>query len=67
LTVTVSERRLRAPMNMHRNHLLAGKAITQRERAARALTAFARRPLDRNPIAGRCDGLALPEAGDSIA
>jgi len=55
-------------MDMHRNNLLAGKAITERALGAHSFAAYARPLLDRSPLMGGGDhGLALPEAGDLIA
>jgi hypothetical protein len=55
-------------MNMNRNNLLAGKAITERALGAHSFAAFARPLIDRSPYTGLGDhGLALPEAGDLIA
>jgi len=55
-------------MNTHHNKLLAGKSITQRALCAHSFSVLARTLLDRRPLIGRGDhGVALPEAGDSIA
>jgi hypothetical protein len=55
-------------MNMHRNFLLASKAMTRRALCAAPFIADARPFIDRWPSIGRRDhGVALPEAGDSIA
>jgi hypothetical protein len=55
-------------MNMHRNNLLAGKAIDERALSAQWFVAHAELFFDRSPSMGHGDrGRALPEAGDSIA
>jgi hypothetical protein len=55
-------------MNMHRNNLLTRKATSERAICAQPFDAHARPLFDRSPLMGRGDhGLALPEAGDSIA
>jgi hypothetical protein len=55
-------------MDMHRNNLLARKAITERAHRARSFVANTRAMFDRSQGYWFADhGLALPEAGDSIA
>jgi hypothetical protein len=53
---------------MHRNILLARKAINEREHCAHSFVANARASFDRSQQHRLVDlGLALPEAGDLIA
>jgi len=53
---------------MHRNNLLARKAITERAHRAHSFVAIARAIVHRSQGYWFVDGgLALPEAGDSIA
>jgi hypothetical protein len=55
-------------MDMHRNNLLARKAMTERALGAHTFVANARAISDRSQRCWFIDrGLALPEAGDSIA
>jgi hypothetical protein len=55
-------------MDMHRNNLLARKAITERALSAHTFVADARAIFGRSQCYWFIDrGTALPEAGDSIA
>jgi hypothetical protein len=55
-------------MDMHRNNLLARKATTGRAHCAHSFNANARAIFDRSQGHWFVDrGIALPEAGDSIA